>query len=173
MTSQVSVELWLGRQERVGSCRCQTVNMSALHRCKLIPADLEMDRWRQDRERKWRHHHACREQNRSGRETVRQAVHNMFSGVVYYEPGIETMSGPRKSTLQEWSVISFLAGKLQLRKESREPKSWTSCSSRPVPRQAAMSNRWFLQLPPHFSTSGTPLCLCWWRGHRCGFTQLA
>lgn len=109
-----------------------------------------MDRWRQDREGEWRHHHACREQNGSGRETVRQTAPNIISGVIYYEAAVNTMSGPCRSMLHQWSGISLPAGKSQLRKESREPKSWTSCSSRPVPRQAAMSNRWSLQ-SPHIS----------------------
>lgn len=109
MTSQVSVALWLSSCERIVARRCQTsFNTSALHRCELIPADFKMDRWCQDRERKWRYHHACWEQNRSGRETVWQTLHNIISGVIYYEPGIDNMSGPCMSMLHQWSGISFL-----------------------------------------------------------------
>lgn len=40
------------------------------HRCKLLPANLQMDWWCQNRERKWCHHHASRQQDRSRREEV-------------------------------------------------------------------------------------------------------
>lgn len=144
MTSQVSAALRLGSCERIVPRRRQAFNTSALHRCELIPTDFEMDRWRQDREGKWRHHHACGQQNGSGRETVQQTVPTIVSEVICYEPGSNDASGPCKSVLHQWSGFTSPAGKSQLRKESREPKSWTSCSSRPVPRQAAMSNRWSL-----------------------------
>lgn len=72
----------------------------------------------------------------------------------------------------------FPAGKSRLRKESREPKSWTSCSLRPVPRPAAMSNRWSLRFhhisqycERHFSQ-----LLCRrtrWSSHQGGFSWIA
>lgn len=71
MTLQVSsvlpVEATHNKEERTA---LGISTASAIHRCELVPADLQMDWWRQDRERKWRHHHASREQNRSGGEAV-------------------------------------------------------------------------------------------------------
>lgn len=71
MTLQVSsvlpVEATHSKEERPA---LGILTASAIHRRELIPADLQMDWWCQDRERKWRHHHASREQNRSGGETV-------------------------------------------------------------------------------------------------------
>lgn len=120
----------------------QAFNTSALHRRQLIPADFEMDRWRQDRERKWRHHHARRQQNRPGRETV-WPVHIY---ILYNQTSTTCQGRVSQRCTVKWDFF-FPAGKSRSRKESREPKSWTSCSLRPVPRQAAMSNRWSLLSP--------------------------
>lgn len=82
MTLQVSsvlpVEATHNKEERTA---LGILTASAIHRCELIPADLQMDWWCQDRERKWRHHHASREQNRSGGEAVsmcQRRTHDVF-----------------------------------------------------------------------------------------------
>lgn len=103
--------------------------------------------WRcQDGERKWCHHHARREQNWPGGEEVSDVSQCVIT--------LHVLSGWRLHWLRRWDVMTqncgFPAGKLWLRRESREPKNWTSCSSRPVPKPAAMSNRWFLQLRHSF-----------------------
>lgn len=107
-----------------------------------------MDRRCQDGERKWRHHHARREQNRPGGEEVSASLIYVHSVICAATPPLISWAltwrcrmGLRNNTERRL----FPAGKLWLKRESREPKNWTSCSSRPVPKRAAMSNRWFLQ----------------------------